>query len=66
MQSRVIRLVVGVVLILLGGLWILQGFDLLGQNGGMNGKGIWAFVGIIVAAAGVYSIYTWLLTQRRL
>lgn len=65
-SGGMIRTVVGVVLILLGVLWILQGFDLLGQDGGMNGEILWVIIGALVALAGAYVIYTGTQTRRRL
>jgi hypothetical protein len=53
MSVRIVRLVVGVVFALLGILWILQGADLLGGSGGMNGKGIWIVIGAVVLIAGL-------------
>jgi hypothetical protein len=44
---------VGIVLALLGILWILQGADLLGGSGGMNGQSIWIVIGAIVLIAGL-------------
>jgi hypothetical protein len=53
MAGRIIRIVVGIVLALLGILWILQGADVFGGSGGMNGKGIWIVIGAIVLIAGL-------------
>lgn len=53
MGRRIIRLVVGIVLALLGILWILQGADLLGGSGGMNGQAIWIVIGAIVLIVGL-------------
>jgi|1185.fasta_scaffold396076_3 hypothetical protein len=51
--------IVGVIAIVLGVLWILQGTDSLGQNGGMNGNGDWTLIGAIVAILGlVWLVYT--------
>jgi LPXTG-motif cell wall-anchored protein len=50
---RWVWLIVGVLLVLLGGLWTLQGLNLLGQTGGMNGQGIWAVIGLIVVVVGL-------------
>ena len=61
-----VRLVVGVVLILLGGLWILQGLDVLGQDGGMNGEVLWVVIGALVLLAGAYVAYTARETRRRM
>jgi hypothetical protein len=52
-MTRSVRLVVGVVVLLLGVLWTLQGLDVLGGSG-MSGKTVWAIVGPIVALAGAY------------
>ncbi|HEY7034597.1 MAG TPA: hypothetical protein VH482_24885 [Thermomicrobiales bacterium] len=53
MNRRLIRGIVGVILALVGILWILQGADLLGGNGGMNGKGIWIVIGAVVLVGGL-------------
>jgi hypothetical protein len=37
---------------LLGLLWIVQGLDLLGMDGGMNGESVWVIVGAVTAVAG--------------
>ncbi len=52
-MRRWIFLVLGVVLAVAGVVWILQGLNLLGQSGGMNGQHIWALVGLICAVAGL-------------
>jgi len=52
-MNRWILVVVGGLLILAGAVWTLQGLDLLGQSGGMNGQHIWAVIGPITALAGV-------------
>lgn len=43
---------VGIMLILLGGLWILQGVGIIGGSM-MSGQSFWANVGVIVLAAGI-------------
>jgi len=50
---RIFMVIIGVVAILLGGLWTAQGLDLMGQTGGMNGVKIWAVIGPIVAVVGL-------------
>ena len=60
------RLVVGIVLILLGGLWVLQGLDVLGQDGGMNGEILWVVIGGLVLLAGAYVAYTAQEKRRRM
>jgi hypothetical protein len=48
-----VPLILGVLLFLAGLVWTLQGLDLLGQSGGMNGSKIWAVIGPIVAIVGL-------------
>jgi hypothetical protein len=50
---RIFMVIIGVVAILLGGLWTAQGLNLLGATGGMNGVKIWAVIGPIVAVVGL-------------
>jgi hypothetical protein len=50
---RIVWLVLGVIAVAVGVLWTLQGLDLLGQSGGMNGDTTWAIVGPIVAVVGL-------------
>ena len=52
-------LVGGVLLTLAGTVWTLQGLDLLGQSGGMNGQRIWALIGPTTALVGVVLIARW-------
>ena len=46
-------LLIGVLLFLAGVVWTLQGLDMLGQSGGMNGQRVWAIIGPITAVIGV-------------
>lgn len=50
---RWVWLVLGVLLVLSGIVWTLQGLDLLGQSGGMNGQKIWVVIGPITAVVGL-------------
>jgi uncharacterized membrane protein SirB2 len=43
---------VGIVLILLGGLWLLQGMGILAGSV-MTGQSFWAMVGVIVVIVGI-------------
>jgi hypothetical protein len=52
-------LVGGVLLALAGTVWTLQGLDLLGQSGGMNGQRIWVLIGPVTALVGVVLITRW-------
>ena len=53
MNRAWVFLVGGVVLTLVGLLWVLQGSNALGQSGGMNGKSQWLVIGVIVAVVGL-------------
>jgi hypothetical protein len=50
---RWIPVTLGVVLTLAGLVFTLQGLNLLGQSGGMNGQTAWAVIGPIIALAGL-------------
>lgn len=52
-MKRWILMVPGVLLAVAGVVWTLQGLDLLGQSGGMNGQTIWAVIGPLSALAGL-------------
>lgn len=45
--------VLGVLLAVVGAVFTLQGLNLLGQTGGMNGQHIWAVIGAICVLAGL-------------
>lgn len=45
-------LAIGVILVLLGVLWTLQGLDVIGGSA-MSGRGMWAVIGPVVAVVGV-------------
>lgn len=46
-------LVLGVLLAIGGAVFTLQGLNLLGQSGGMNGHKVWAIIGLIILLAGL-------------
>ena len=50
---RWVWLILGFLLVLSGVIWTLQGLDLLGQSGGMNGQKMWAIIGPITAIVGL-------------
>ena len=54
-MGRTASLVLGVVLVLLGLLWILQGLDIIGGSG-MSGHGVWAVIGLVVGAVGAFLV----------
>jgi hypothetical protein len=51
-MTRSVRLAVGVVLIIFGAVFFLQGINVLGGSG-MSGKTLWAILGPIIALVGV-------------
>lgn len=53
---RVLLLIGGLVLILVGVLWTLQGLGMVGGSA-MSGVTMWAIVGPVVAVVGVYLIW---------
>jgi hypothetical protein len=63
--SRPLYLGLGVLFVLVGVLWILQGLDALGQTGGMNGHPIWAVIGALAALAGLAAVVTGARMGRR-
>jgi len=50
-MTRPLLLAIGVVLVLVGLLWFLQGIDVVGGSG-MSGQTLWAVVGPLVALVG--------------
>jgi hypothetical protein len=56
---------VGVLIVLVGLLWTLQGLDVVGGSG-MSGKTMWAVIGPIVALAGLgLAVVGWRGTRQR-
>lgn len=49
---RPLGIALGVLMALMGGLWTLQGLDVIGGSA-MSGESLWAIVGPIVAGLGV-------------
>jgi hypothetical protein len=54
----------GVVLVVFGGVWFLQGIDVLGGSG-MSGQARWAVIGAIVVLFGVVGVVLGLRRPRR-
>lgn len=46
------RAIGGVVLVLIGAVWILQGLD-IAKGSGMSGHAVWAVLGVVLVAVGV-------------
>lgn len=63
MKSRVL-VIVGVVAVLLGGVWALQGSGVLGGSA-MSGSSMWLVIGIVVVVAGAAMIVMGARTTRR-
>jgi hypothetical protein len=55
-MGRWLFLILGVLLILVGAVWTLQGLDLMGGSV-MSGVTLWAIVGPIVVLVGVYVLW---------
>jgi hypothetical protein len=49
-------MIVGIVLLVAGVIFMLQGLDVLGGNGGMNGNKTWAVLGPIIAIVGIVAL----------
>jgi hypothetical protein len=55
---------VGVVAILLGGLWALQGLNVVGGSS-MTGNATWIWVGLVVIVGGIYALVHGLNRRQR-
>ncbi|HZY50646.1 MAG TPA: hypothetical protein VFE64_12805 [Devosia sp.] len=56
---RIAGIIVGIVLILLGGLWILQGGNIIGGSV-MSGQTQWLWIGIVVLIVGLVAlVWSW-------
>jgi hypothetical protein len=60
-HMRIAGTIVGIILILVGGLWILQGSNVIGGSV-MSGQSQWLYVGIVLLIVGVIALW-W--TYRR-
>ena len=58
---RIAGTIVGIILVLLGGLWIGQGANLIGGSV-MSGHSQWLYVGVVLAIVGIV-VLAW--TYRR-
>ena len=48
--------VVGVVLVLIGGVWLIQGLGLVTTGSFMDGQGVWAVIGGACMAGGLVAL----------
>jgi len=60
---RIAGTVIAIILALLGGLWVLQGANVLGGSV-MSGQSQWLYIGIIVLLVGLVGIW-WFQLRRR-
>jgi hypothetical protein len=59
LNMRIAGIIVGIVLILLGGLWILQGSNIVGGSV-MSGQTQWLWIGIVVLIVGLVAlVWSW-------
>ena len=59
-----VLLVLGILFVLVGGVWVLQGSHVLTQ-GSMAGKSLWTLIGSIVGAVGVVLVVVGATIRRR-
>jgi hypothetical protein len=50
--------IVGIVLVLVGLLWVLQGLGAMGTGGFMDGSKTWFAIGLLVGLAGLAGVYS--------
>lgn len=64
-MGKYVRVGLGVLLVLVGVLWTLQGLGFVGTRGqGMTGSTVWAIVGPIVAIVGGWLVVRSLRVRR--
>jgi len=51
-MNKPVLITIGVVLVVLGGVWALQGLGLIGGSA-MTGSTLWAIIGPIIVVAGI-------------
>ena len=57
--------IVGIVLLIAGVIFMLQGLDVFGGTGGMNGNKTWAVLGPIIAIVGLVLLVSGARTRSR-
>jgi hypothetical protein len=53
--SRIVLLVLGILALLIGGVWVVQGIGVL-PGSFMTGQGFWAVMGVVTAVAGLFLV----------
>jgi hypothetical protein len=61
---RVVSTVIGIAMFLMGGVWILQGFNLAFRTGFMVGDVHWAIYGALLSLVGIGQVI-WSNTRQR-
>ena len=58
---RIAGSIVGIILVLLGGIWTLQGANILKGSAVMSGHSEWMWIGLVVVVIGLVALWwTWL------
>jgi hypothetical protein len=52
----VLRVVIGVVLVLIGAVWLVQGLGIVTTGSFMDGQGVWALIGGVCVAVGLIAL----------
>jgi hypothetical protein len=60
---RIAGTIAGIILVLLGALWVLQGANIVGGSV-MSGKSAWLYVGIVLVIFGLMALI-WTYRRRR-
>lgn len=63
LQVKIVKTIAGVIMLLAGIVWTLQGANLLGGSV-MSGQSQWLYIGIVVGLAGLALLY-WTHLRRR-
>jgi hypothetical protein len=63
-MKKPVFIVVGILLAIAGVIFTLQGLNVMGQSGGMNGNKLWAVLGPIIAIIGLVLLVTGIRSRR--
>ena len=57
---RIAGTIIGIILILLGGVWTLQGANILKGSAIMSGQSQWLWIGLVLVVVGLAALWwTW-------
>ena len=62
---KVFLIVVGVILILVGGVWFFQGINMFPGESFMNGSSTWEGIGLVTAVAGALLVIVGIFIKKR-